>query len=127
MRGLFSYKDRHMAAAYPGQYNTFIPNMAASGGLEVDFSRNVNDFALPKYVQYVTTQKNVGRYLEMTIEEAGRLLNVDGADVEWPDGTISPKGIGNTESFEFKPFTTKRRVFSFTMGELAAEQAEFDI
>lgn len=116
-----------MTAAFPGQYNTFIPNMAASGGLEVDFSRNVKDFALPKYCQYVTTQKNIGRYLEMTVEQAGRLLNVDGADVEWPDGTISPKGVGNTESFEFKGFTTKRRNFPFLLGELAVEQAEFDV
>lgn len=116
-----------MTATFPNQYNTFIPSFEASGKLVVDFSRNPKEFALPEYVQYIPVEKNVGRYLEMTIEMAGRLLNADGADLAWPDGTEAPKGYGNLESHEFKPFTTKRFATPYNIGELAADQAQWDV
>lgn len=116
-----------MAAASPGQFNTYIPSTAATKNLVVDFSRNPKEFALPQYVQYVNVDKNVGRYIEMTVEQAGRLLNADGSDMVWPDGQDAPEGAGNAELFEFKSYITTRYARAFRVGELAAEQAAWDI
>lgn len=116
-----------MAAAFPSQYNTFLPSTEATKHLVVDYSRNPNDFALPQYVQYVPVKKNVGRYIEMTVEMAGRILQTDGADMLWADGADAPAGNANLESFEFKPYLTQRFASAFNIGELAAEQAEWDI
>lgn len=116
-----------ITATAPGQYNTFIPNVAASKGLVVDFSRNPKDFALPRYVQYVSVQKNAGQYIRMTVEQAGRILDSNGGDFFWPDGADAPLGYGNRELFEFQPYRTKRFAFPVMLGELAVEQAEWDV
>ncbi len=93
----------------------------------IDFSRNPKKFALPKYVQYVPVKKNVGKYLEMTIEMAGRILNTDLSDLVWPDGADAPEGAGNLEQFEFKSYITTRYAPGFRVGEIAAEQAEWNL
>lgn len=93
----------------------------------VDYSRNPNKFALPKYVQYVNSGKNVGLYTKMTIEMAGRLLTSDGAEFAWYDGQEQPSFEGNNESFVFTSYATKRKAFGYVLGELAAEQASWDI
>lgn len=113
--------------AAPGQYNTFIPNAAATKNMVVDFSRNPNDFALPNYIQYVPVEKNVGRYYRMTVEQAGRILDTDGADFAWPDSADAPSGYPDRETFGVYGYTTKRYAFPFTLGELAVEQAEWDV
>ena len=116
-----------MAAGYPSGTNTFIPSTEATNNLVVDFSRNPSKFALPKWIQYVPVEKNVGRYIEMTVEMAGRVLSTDGSELRWPDGTTAPSGSGNTESFEFKPYSTVRHALPFWLGELAVEQAAWDV
>lgn len=116
-----------MAAAFPGQYNTFIPNMDATNNMVVDFSRNPKKFALPKWAQYTPVKKNLFYYLLMTVEMAGRVLNADGADLYWPDNADRPSGAGNTESFEFIPSKTKRYNSGFQIGDLTAEQADWQI
>lgn len=116
-----------MAASYPSGYNTYIPNTDATNNMVVDFSRNPQAFKLPEWTQYVPVTKNIGRYIEMTVEMAGRLLNADGADFLWADGNQRPSNQGNTEAFEFKPYQTRRFQTGFNLGELSAEQAEWDI
>lgn len=116
-----------MAAVNPSGTNTFVPNTEASGNLVADFSRNPKDFALPHYVQYVPSKKNVGLYTEMTVEMAGRILTEDGQEFDWADGADAPTGEGNLEDFEFKGYTTHRKAIPFRMGELTADQADWDI
>lgn len=116
-----------MVTTTPGPYNTFIPDHAASGGLVVDFSRNPQSFALPEWTQYVPVKKTEGRYVTMTVEMAGRLLNTDLADFYWPDEGDSPAGYGNLETFTWDSYVTRRYAFPFRMGELAAEQAAWDV
>lgn len=111
----------------PGQYNTFIPSTQATKGMVVDFSRNPNDFGLPSYAQYVPVDKNVGRYIRMTVEQAGRILDADGADFAWPDGVDAPSGYPDRELFGYYGYTTKRYNFGFSLGELSVEQAEWDV
>lgn len=114
-------------ASFPSGYNTFIPDLAASGNMVVDFSRNPSTFKLPKYVQYKKSGKNVGRYVEMTVEQAGRVLDTSGADAYWADGQERPSNRGEVESFLFKEYRTIRRERGFAMGNLAADQAAWDI
>lgn len=111
----------------PGQYNTFIPDLAATNGLVVDFSRDPKSFALSEWAQYVPVKKTEGRYVLMTVEMAGRILNTDLADFYWPDEGEAPTGYGNLESFSFESYVTKRYSIPFRMGELAAEQAAWDV
>lgn len=121
-----------MTAAYAGQYNTYLPALEKQAGdaLVVDFSRNVKSFPLNKWVQIIPATKvtkNVGRYIEMTQEVAARVMNTTDSDHLWPDGNDRPSGRGNTEAFEFKGYVTKRRNFGFPLGDLAVEQASWNI
>lgn len=111
----------------PGQFNTFIPDTAATGNLVVDFSRDPKSFALSEWAQYVPVKKTEGRYVLMTNELAARILNTDLADFYWPDEGEAPTGYGNLESFSFQSYVTRRYSIPFRMGELAAEQAVWDV
>ena len=116
-----------MPTSVPGPYNTFIPSHEATNNLVVDFSRNPNDFPLADYIQYVPVEKTEGRYIEMTVEVAGRLLSDAGQNWAWPDATDAPSGNGNLELFEFKGYRTKRKAYPFRLGQLADEQAQWDV
>lgn len=114
-------------SSLPQGSNTYLPSTEATNNLIVDFSRNAKDFSLNKYIQIVPVSKMVGRYIEMTVEQAGRILNTSLQDHIWADGEDAPSGRGNMEKFAFKPFTTTRYLYDFRVGELAVEQAEWDI
>lgn len=116
-----------MPAAYPGAYNTYVPSHEASGKLVVDFSRNINDFALPRYTQIVQAKKARGWYLQFTIEEAGRILHDDLRQFLWPDGQAANEGWEATESFEYKDFMCKRYQYPVMLGDLTIDQADWDI
>ena len=93
----------------------------------VDFSRNPSKFAIAKYAQIVPVKQNVGYYLKMTVEQAGRIVNSDLADMYWGDGQDEPSFNDGTESFDFLSFTSKRYASGFRIGYLAGEQAGWDI
>lgn len=110
---------------FPSGSNTYVPEL--TGKLVVDFSRNITDFPLNNYVQIVPVTKQVGYYTKMTREEAGRILNANGANFAWPAGADRPKHNNETESFSFEPYGTKRYDYGFNLDRLAVEQASFDI
>ena len=83
--------------AFPGQQNTYVPNVEASQGLVIDYSRNPNSFALNKYIQVQPVSQSKGYFVRMNVEEAGRLLNSNLSDHLWPDGDDEPSGEGQTE------------------------------
>lgn len=116
-----------MAPTYPGPSNVFIRDHNASGKMVIDFARNVKDFPVNGYCQIVPVQKVGGYYLEMTVEEAGRILNANLDNFVWYDGEPAPEGNEGTESFEWKPFACVRRAFPFKMGNLTVENATWDI
>lgn len=116
-----------MPAVMPSGYNTYVPDHDSSGRLVVNFSRNTKDFALAQYVQLVPVKKNIGLYLEMTVEEAGRVINTDLADVKWPDGQDSPMPYDALEEFQWKEYRTQRYAYAFVLGDLANEQATWEI
>lgn len=112
-------------AIHPGGANTFVPSTEATRNMIVDFSRNIQSFALNRYLYIVPVDKMVGIYTKMTVEEAGRLLS-QGEDA-WPVGTPRPKNAGRTEKFEFPKYSTFRRQFGYEIPGETAEQAAWDI
>ena len=114
-----------MTATLPGANTGYVPNHEASGKMVVDFSRNVKDFSLNKYIQIVTTKQAIGYYLEMTVEQAGR--GGDPNKYVWPDGDDAPSGTDGTESSEFKPFRAERFAPTFRLGDMGVQQATWDI
>src|SRR5687768_414570 len=104
-----------MAVGFPSGTNTFVPSFEASGKLVVGFSRNPNTFSVNKYVQVVPVNESVGYYLNLTAEEAARVVNSDLQDFIWPDNNAAPDGNWALESFEFKKFATTRYAFPFAL------------
>src|SRR5690606_7190771 len=116
-----------MAAAYASGYNTFVPQFDASGHLVVNFSRDPKSLAINNYTTLIPVKKSIGYYLEITREEAARVLSADMKQYHWPDGNDAPTGIWSGESFEFKAYETKRYAFPFMLGYKAQEQADWKI
>jgi hypothetical protein len=119
--------EKAVVATLPGGNNTFVLDHKASGGLTVDFSRNPSKFALNQYTKLIPAPKMAGYWLEMTVEEAGRVLSANDVEHAWPDGADAPDDNGGTESFQFKQFTCDRKAWSARLGNLGAEQASWDI
>jgi hypothetical protein len=117
-----------MTAVYPGGApNTFVPSTDATNNLTVTFSRNIQSFPLNKYVQIVPVTKSVGLYTKLGFDDGSRILQENGADAQWNDGDDAPDDRGQTDTHEFLPYATKRYARGFRIGELAVEQASWDI
>lgn len=110
---------------FPSGTNTFIPNFEASGRLIVNYSRNPKKFHLPKYAQYVQSPKSVGYFLKLSPQEAARVVTTQ--DFIWPDGNVRPMNADGLEQFNFVEFRTQRFNYGFTIGEKAAEQADWPV
>lgn len=116
-----------MPLTLPGGLNTFVPNWEASGKLAIDFARDPNKFAINRYAQIVPTQQTIGYYLFIDPDEAGRLQNVNLSDIVWPDGNDAPTGTDGTMGFNFLGFRCTRYAPTFRIGNMAIEQADYDI
>lgn len=115
-----------MTAVFASGSNVFVPNYEASGRLQVEFSRNANSFALNKYIQIQKAPKVEGKYLRITTEEAGRILNTDGSDFAWDYGADRPMHNEGQESFEFLPYKTQRFDLGFNVPYETNDQADWD-
>lgn len=115
------------STVFPSGTNTFAPSVEASNSLIVDFGRNPTAFPINQYVQIAPVKNNVGLYVKMTVEEAGRILNSDLANYAWYDGNTAPEHNDGTESFQMPSFTTRRYNYGFNLGDLTIEQATWDI
>lgn len=114
-------------AVYPSSNNVFIRDHDATNKMVVDFARNLDKFPVNKYAQIVPVEKIAGYYLEMTIEEAGRIQNTDLREFVWHDSQPAPEGNDGRESFNFKPFETERYAYPFLLGDLTISQASWNI
>jgi hypothetical protein len=116
-----------MPQVLPGGSNTFVPSHEASNKLIVEYARNPKSFVVTEYTQLIKTPKNTGYYLVLNIDEAGRVLNDQGKEYNWADGENAPSGRDGTSEHVFLPFLTNRRAYPFTLGDLAVDQATWDI
>ena len=112
-------------ATYPGGNTTFVPSYEASGKLQIEFSRNPESFPINKYVGFKKVDKSVGYYLNITAEEAARVVSQQ--DYAWPEGQDAPSGHDGTEKFEFLAYTTKRFSYAYNLGDKTVAQATWDI
>jgi hypothetical protein len=116
-----------MTAVFPSAHNTFVKSHDATNKMVIDFARNVKQFGVLQYAQIVPVKAIAGYYLQMTVEQAGRILQTDLSNFSWPDGNESPEGNENLESFEFKSYRANRYAYPFTLGDLTIDQASWNI
>jgi hypothetical protein len=114
-------------SVFPGQSNTYVKDFRSSGKLQVSFSRNPRDFALPNYIQYVPVKRDQGYYLVINAEQAARLVGGDLDEFVWPDGADRPMNHDGTEKFNFSDYRTIRRNYGFVIGDKASSQADWNI
>lgn len=116
-----------MTKVFPSSGNTFVPSLDATDALTIGFTRNVNDFALNKYIQIKPVNKEVGYYTEINAEEAARLVSSTLNDMYWHDGNDAPQGNENKEKFEFLQYRTKRYAKAYRFGYKTVGQAAFNV
>lgn len=112
---------------YPGQSNTYVKDHAASNYLITQFSRNIKDFPLNRYVQYQETKKDTGYYLRLNVEQAGRLKDGTLDKYHWPDSADRPRNHDGTEKFNWVDFRCQRYDYGFLLGWKSRDQAGFDL
>lgn len=114
-----------MTYVYPSGTNTFVPNPAATGNLQIEFSRNPESFALPQYAAYRGVDKTQGLFWQIDPSEAIRIQGKN--DYAWPPSQEAPDGRDGTARFQLAPYTCNRWAFPFTLDSQGVEQADFDI
>lgn len=112
---------------YPGQSNTYVKDHQASNYLITQFSRNVKDFPLNRYVQYQEINKDTGYYLRLNVEQAGRLKDGNLNKYHWPDSADRPRNHDGTEKFNWVDFRAQRYDYGFLLGWKSRDQAGFDL
>lgn len=115
--------------AYPSATNTFIPTMneEATAGLVVNFSRNPNTFALPRWASYTPVKKWTGLWLRMNIDQCARILDAKGNNNVWARGQDAPELTWNLESFAWQQFFTTRFLYGYQLPREAEQQADFSV
>ena len=112
------------AVAPGGGNNAFIPTFsAATGQIQIEFTRSVNRFPITQYAQIVPVQQMSGYYLKIDEQETARVVNTQ--DLQWPLGEDRPTGINS--DFEFNQFTCQRFQTSFHIPQETARQAQWDV
>ena len=120
--------ERYVAAV-PGAYGGYVKSHEASNELVSNFSRDPSKFALNKYITLVPAKKMTGYWLEMTVEEAGRIVGDDSGRNDWPDGAPRPSlsHNDNREESEYKDFRCRRKEYGAAIGNLTSSQASYDL
>ncbi len=116
---------------YPVGPNTYVPSMSeskeATGAMQIEFSRNPNDFSFNRYIRVRPVNAISGLYLYIPPGAAARVLNADNSDFRWPRGQVAPTGNWNTQGFQFLPYITERFAPTFQIDHDAVDQASWDV
>jgi hypothetical protein len=88
----------------------------------ISYIRNPKRFPINKYAQYVQTPLVRGAYWYIDPDQPVRI--VSDAEFAWADGAPRPKGYQNQMPGELKQFTTDRRDYPWTLGDMAVENIE---
>jgi hypothetical protein len=111
----------------PGSGSGFIPSFEASGQLIAGYTRNVNDFALNRWVQIQPITSPLAFYLNIDPANAARVLGSDGEGNDWADGNDAPDGADNPLGAGWSEFMAKRSIFPFRVGHVAQKYSSYDI
>lgn len=111
----------------PGQSNTYIRNHEATDKLVIHYSRDPKKFPLNRYIQMKEVSKDSGYYLQITAEEAGRIVGGNLNEFVWPDGADRPVRNAGWEQFRYEDYRTQRFDFDYTIGYKSEKQADWDI
>lgn len=105
---------------YPGVNNTYVPQAIAA--LQTNFSQNPNSFAVNRYVTVAPVKNTTGYYIYHDPTEESRVDYTDNRDALWADGAYPQVNFSKGQLF--LPYLCKRYHVMFTIGDMAAEQAD---
>lgn len=114
-------------ASSVGPNSGFIPVLADSGRLQIEFSRNKDAFPLNKYIKIQPVKRQRGRYLRIDQANHSRLVGGNLNQFFWNDGDDRPKTNNNGDQFQLEDFQTNRRNFNDVIGDIAKESADWDL
>ena len=80
-----------------------------------------------KYMQVIPVKKTQGLYMQMTIEEAGRIQQTDLSNFIWADGQPAAEGNDGSELFAWLTFRTTRFNFPVLLGDKTVDQSDWNI
>lgn len=106
--------------AYPGGLNTYIPT--AIKALQTDYSQNPSLFSVNKYSTVAPVPKPSGNYIYHDPTEETRINHDNLAEFKWADGAFPQVNMSKGQSFV--PFVCERYQATFTIGDVAAENAD---
>lgn len=114
-------------ASSVGPNSGFIPVLADSGRLQIEFSRNKDSFPLNKYIKTQLVKKQRGRYLRIDQGNHSRLVGGNLNQFFWNDSDDRPVMNNNGDQFQLEDYQTNRRNFGDRVGEIAKESADWDL
>jgi hypothetical protein len=105
--------------------NTFTPafDPAATGALQVEFTRSPSLFRINKYVKLTPVSQMAGYYMRVDPKQGTRVVSVN--DQIWPIGQDRPSG--RALDADFVAYQCQRYTEGFQLGTEVVEQAKFDV
>lgn len=112
-------------SVFAGQASTFVASPAATGNMQVEFSQNPASFPINQYIKLVPLKKSRGKYVVIDRNKAIRFRDRTLNEHRWRDGDDAPRGNG--VGLEWKDVSAERYAFPWEIGEIASEDADFDL
>jgi len=112
-----------MAFIYPGANNAYVPMAIAA--LQSNYSQNPDSFAVNRYTTVAKVPNMNGYYIYHDPREETRIDYSDQRDAVWADGAYPQ--VNFSKGHEFLPFAAKRYHEMFAIGDLAAQQADWNL
>ncbi len=112
-----------MASVFPGSLNTYIP--AAVAALQTNYSQNPALFSINRYVTVANVPNPSGYYTYHDPAEETRINYANAADFLWADGAQAQ--VNFAKSHQFTLFTALRYHNAFTIGDVAAQNADWNV
>lgn len=108
---------------FPGNATTYVPSL--SSDLIVAYSRNKDKFPIVEYCDYTIVDKPRLLYTAYQNDGQNRVNNT--TDSTWADGADSPKQNNGNSAFQFVQVDCIRKRLSKTIGQIAVDNAGWDI
>jgi acid phosphatase family membrane protein YuiD len=114
-----------MSFGYAGNQNTFVATTELSGNLMVAFGRN-KLLPVNRYVRITPVKKTTGLYHYFNPLDYARFSHGT-EQFDWPAGSPAPTGFTNSLGWELRSFTTRRKVYPFSLDLQAEQQADWPV